>query len=95
MCVDYRLLNARKVKNSYTLPRIEEIFDCLAGNKIFRDLDMKSGYHQVEIEEEHKPRTAFTVGPLVFFNEYSRMGFGLTNSLATYQCLMEDCLNSI
>ena len=94
MCIDYRLLNARTVKDSYALPRIEEIFDCLAGNKIFSVLDMKCGYHQVEIEEEHKPRTAFTVGPLGFY-EYNRMGFGLTNSPATYQRLMEDCLGEL
>jgi hypothetical protein len=37
---------------------------------------MKSGYHQIEIEEEHKERTAFTVGPLGFY-EYERMPFGL------------------
>ena len=61
---------------------------------MFSVLDMKSGYHQVEIDEEHKPRTAFTVGPLGFY-EYNRMGFGLTNSHATYQRLMEDCLGDL
>ena len=52
---------------------------------------MKSGYHQVEIEECRKQRTAFTVGPLGF-HEYNRMPFGLSNSPATYQRLMEECL---
>jgi hypothetical protein len=52
---------------------------------------MKSGYHQVEIFEPHKERSAFTVGPLGFY-EYTRMPFGMTNSPATYQRLMEDCL---
>ena len=94
MCVDYRMLNQRTVKDAYALPRTEEIFDRLAGSKMFSVLDMKSGYHQVEIDEEHKPRTAFTVGPLGFY-EYNRMGFGLTNSPATYQRLMEDCLGDL
>jgi hypothetical protein len=48
---------------------------------------MKSGYHQIEIEEEHKERTAFTVGPLGFY-EYECMPFGLANSPATYQRLI-------
>jgi hypothetical protein len=54
-------------------------------------MNMKSGYHQVEIFEPHKERSAFTVGPLGFY-EYTRMPFGMTNSPATYQRLMEDCL---
>ena len=52
---------------------------------------MKSGYHKVEIFEPHKERTTFTVGPLGFY-ECNRMLFGLTNSPATYQRLMENCL---
>jgi len=58
---------------------------------IFSTIDMKAGYHQVEIEDTHKGRTAFTVGPLGFF-EYVKMPFGLSNSHATYQRLMEECL---
>ena len=91
MCVDYRSLNNRTVKDAYALPRTEEIFDVLKGSRYFSTIDMKSGYHQVEIEECHKQRTAFKVGPLGFY-EYNRMPFGLSNSPATYQRLMEECL---
>ena len=66
MCIDYRQLNKRTVKDSYALPRIEEILDTLSGSKYFTVLDMKSGYHQVEVLEQHKCRTAFTVGLLGF-----------------------------
>jgi hypothetical protein len=59
-------------KDAHALPRIEEILEGLAGNKYVTVIDMKSGYHQIEIEEEHKERTAFTVGPLGFY-EYERM----------------------
>jgi hypothetical protein len=82
MCVDYRMLNKNSKKDSYALPRIEELLDCLSGNRFFSVIDMKSGYHQVEIYEDHKERTAFSVGPLGFY-EYNRMPFGLTNSPAT------------
>lgn len=94
ICVDYRQLNNRTKKDAYSLPRIEEILDCLAGNKYFSTIDMKSGYHQVEIFEQHKERTAFTVGPLGFY-EYTRMPFGLTNAPATYQRLMQDTLGDL
>ena len=66
-CIDLRHLNNRTIKDAYSLPRIEETLDCLNGAKIFTSLDLKSGYWQVEMEEESKPLTAFTVGPLGFF----------------------------
>ena len=94
MCVDFRQLNKRTIKDSYALPRIEEILDALAGSKYFTVLDMKMGYHQVEVLEEHKQRTAFTVGPLGFY-EYNRLPFGMVNAPATYQRLMEECLGDL
>lgn len=94
MCIDYRKLNSITKKDAYALPRIEEILENLAGNKYFTVLDAKSGYHQVEIKEEHKERTAFTVGALGFY-EFNRMPFGLSNSPATYQRLMEECLGEL
>ena len=94
MCVDYRELNQRTIKDSYALPRVDEILESLAGNRYFSVIDMKSGYHNVDVHEPHKERTAFTVGPLGFY-EYNRMPFGLTNSPATYQRLMEQCLGDL
>jgi hypothetical protein len=91
MCVDYRMLSKNSKKDSCAPPRIEDLFDCLSGNHFFSVIDMKFGYYQVEIFEEHKDRTAFSVGPLGFF-EYNRMPFGLINSPATYQRLMENVL---
>ena len=70
MCIDYRQLNRRTIKDSFALPRIEEILESLGGNRHFSVLDLKSGYHQVEIDENDKQYTAFTVGPLGFY-EYN------------------------
>ena len=70
ICTDFRFLNSRTINDAYSLPRVDEILEALSGSKYFSVLDSKSGYHQVEIDEHHKERTAFTVGPLGFF-EYN------------------------
>ena len=93
-CIDLRCLNARTIKDAYSLPHIEETLDCLGGATIFTSLDLKSGYWQVEMDEDSKPLTAFTVGPLGFY-ECERMPFGLTNAPATFQRLMESCLGEL
>ena len=93
-CIDLRKLNARTVKDTYSLPRIDESIDCLSGAVIFTALDLKSGYWQVEMDEESKALTAFTVGPLGFY-ECEQMPFGLTNAPTTFQCLMESCLGEM
>ena len=79
------------IKDAYSLPRIEESLDCLHGAIIFTSLDLKAGYWQVEMDESSIPYTAFTVGPLGFY-ECVRMPFGLTNAPAMFQHLMESCL---
>ena len=93
-CIDLRKLNNRTVKDGYSLPRIEETLDCLHGAVWFSTLDLKSGYWQVEFQEEAKSLTPFTVGPLSFW-ECEHMPFGLTNAPATFQRLMESCLGEL
>ena len=93
-CIDLCKLNNRSVKDGYCLPHIEDTLDCLHGAVWFSTLDMKSGYWQVELEEDAKPLTAFTMGPLGFW-ECECMPFGLTNAPATFQRLMESCLGQL
>ena len=93
-CIDLRRLNNRTVKDAYSLPKIESILDSLIGAQIFSTLDLKAGYWQVEMAEECKAYTAFTCGPLGFY-ECDTMPFGATNAPATFQRLMHDCLGDL
>ena len=93
-CIDLRRLNAQTIKDAYSLPQIEETLECLNGTVWFISLDLKLGYWQVEMEEDCKALTAFTVGPLGFY-ECERMPFGLTNAPTTFQCLMQSCLGNL
>ena len=93
-CIDLHWLNACTIKDAYSLPCIDETLDCLGGATIFTSLDLKSGYWQVKLDEESKPLTAFTVGPLGFY-ECERMPFSLTNAPTTFQHLMEGCLGEL
>ncbi|GJR94777.1 putative reverse transcriptase domain-containing protein [Tanacetum coccineum] len=51
MCIDYRELNKLTVKNQYPLPRIDDLFDQLQGSSVYSKIDLRSGYHQLKVQE--------------------------------------------
>jgi hypothetical protein len=88
MCVDYRALNKATVKNRYPLLRIDDLFDCLSGTKVFSGINLRSGYYQIQIAKGDKEKTACRTryGSYEFFV----MPFGLTNAPTTFCTLMND-----
>lgn len=94
LCLDLRKLNSKTIPDAYYLPKINETLDVLSGAKWFSKFDLNSGYNQIELEESHKERTAFSVGPLGFF-EYNRMPQGCRNGPATFQRTMENCMGDL
>lgn len=93
LCVDYRALNNITVRERFPLPLIDDIFDALAGSKVFSSVDLLSGYHQVKIADQDVYKTAF-VTP---FGQYAWrvMPFGLTNAPSTFQHLMNQIFHPI
>ena len=104
MCVDYRALNkllppvkkahsnAKGILSLVPLPKIDEIYACLRGSKVFSTLNMHSGYHHVEMTAEARPKTAFTLLANLGKWEYLCCPFGLAQAPAYFQRLINEVL---
>ena len=93
MCIDFRAINKITTKDSHPLPRIDDTLDALHGAKYFTTLDMLSGYWQVELTEDAKPKTAFITHNGLYQCEV--MPFGLCNAPGTFQRLMTYVLSDL
>lgn len=93
MCVDYRSVNAATHKNSYPLPRVDELFEQLTGAQYFSKLDLHSGYWQIEVDEADRHKTAFITRYGLY--EWNVMPFGLSGAPATFQRAMNDLFRDL
>ena len=93
MVQDYRYLNKWTIKNNYPLPLISDVIKNISTKKVFTKMDLRWGYNNVWIKEGDKWKAAFTTSkgsfkPIVMF-------FGLTNSPATFQAMMNELLRDL
>ena len=79
------------MKNKYPLPQIDDIFDKMRGEKVFFNIDLRFGYHQVRIMDEEILKTTFKTSYGHY--EFVVVPFGVTNALATFMCLMNSVFN--
>jgi hypothetical protein len=84
--IDYLQLNKAMIKNQYPLLRIEDLFDQMKGVTVFSKIELRSGYHQLQIKKDDVPKTAFKMRFRHY--EFTILPFGLTNALGLFMNLM-------
>lgn len=94
LVVDYRQLNKKILADKFPLPRIDDILDQLGRAKFFTTLDLMSGFHQIEIEEDSRTFTAFSLPERGHF-QFKRLPFGLNISPNSFQRTMTIALSGL
>jgi len=90
LCVEYRQLNKLTLLNKYPLPLMTELRERVAGGTIFTKLDLRDGYHLIQIKKGDEWKTAFRTRYGHY--EYKLMPFGLVNAPAPFQAMMNTIL---
>jgi len=93
MVQDYQYLNEWTIKNNYPLPLISDVLENIGTKKLFTKMDLRWGYNNVRIKEGDKWKAVFTMPEGSF--EPTMMFFGLTNSPATFQAMMNELLRDL
>ena len=93
MVMDYCKLNRQTVKNNYPLPLITELIDNMGSKRVFTKMDLQWGYNNVRVKEGDEWKAAFTMHVGLF--EPVVMFFGMTNSPATFQAMMNKILRDM
>ena len=90
---DYQYLNSWTIKNNYPLLLISDLIDSIGKKKVLTKMDLRWGYNNVRIKEGNEWKAVFSMPEGLF--EHTVMFFGLTNSPATFQAMMNDLLRDL
>ena len=91
--MDYYSLNEQTVKNNYPLPLITDLINNMGSKKVFTKMDLQWGFNNMRIKERNEWKKAFTTYVGSF--EPTVMFFGMINSPATFQAMMNKILRDM
>ncbi|GFU82871.1 retrovirus-related Pol polyprotein from transposon gypsy [Trichonephila clavipes] len=83
MCINYRKLNQKLVKDKFPLPIIEDVLDTLQEAKVYSTLDLRNAFFHVDVDEDCRKYTSFIVPDGQF--EFNKVPFGLSTSPGVFQ----------
>ena len=93
MVIDYYSLNEQTIKNNYPLPLIIDLIDNMGSKKVFTKMDLQQRFNNMRIKKNNKQKEAFTI--YVSFFKPTVEFFEITNSLATFQTMMNKILRDL
>ena len=92
LVVDYsETINQFTDLDAYPFPKILELVNSVAQDKIYSTLDLKSAYHQIPIREKERPMTAFEANGQLY--QFTRIPFGVTNGVAAFQRVLDNIIS--
>ncbi|XP_057305378.1 uncharacterized protein K02A2.6-like [Hydractinia symbiolongicarpus] len=83
LCVDMRRANTAIIREKHPIPKLEEILPLLNGATVFSKIDLREGYHQIELAEESRNITAFITHKGIF--RYKRLIYGISSAFEHFQ----------
>ena len=83
LCVDMRQANQAIIRRRYPIPTVDELVYTMNGSKVFSNLDLKYGYHQLELNPSSREITTFVTHKGLY--RYKRLLFGVNSASEQYQ----------
>lgn len=93
LCIDMRRANEAMLRERHPIPTVDEILQSLNGSKIFSKLDLRWGYHQLELTPNSREITTFVTHCGLF--RYKRLLFGVNSASEQYQHEIQTALAGI
>ena len=93
ICLDMRQANTAVKRERFPIPTIEEVLQDLNGAAYFSVLDLRSGYHQIELHPDSRDITTFICHKGLF--QYKRLIFGVTSAAEAYQKILQQVLQGL